>query len=77
MANNPHFNRKTDENYLTYTNFNLIALIDYAKQNYPMLDKQINELQEIVMNNQKISVIDANQIIYDNDVFTQNYLIKK
>lgn len=69
--------RKTDENYLTYTNFNLLALIKYAKQNYPMLDKQINELQEIVMNNQKISVIDANQIIYDNDVFTQNYLIKK
>lgn len=69
--------KKTDENYLTYTNFNLLALIDYAKQNYPMLDKQISQLQEIVMNNQKISLIDANQIIYDNEIFTQNYLIKK
>lgn len=29
--------------------FNLLALIDYAKQNYLMLDKQINELQEIVL----------------------------
>ena len=68
---------KTDENYLTYTNFNLLALIDYAKKNYPILDKQINELQEIVMNNHKISVIDANQIIYDNDVFIENYLVKE
>ena len=39
-----------------------------------MLDKQINELQEIVINNQKISLIDANQIIYDNEVFIENYL---
>lgn len=66
--------KKTDENYLTYTNFNLLALIDYATKNYPMLDKQINELQEIVINNQKISLIDANQIIYDNEVFIENYL---
>ena len=67
---------KTDENYLTYTNFNLIALIDYAKANYPLLDEQITQLQEIVMNNQKISLIDANQIIYDNEVFIENYLKK-
>lgn len=65
---------KTDESYLAYSNFNLIALIDYAKTNCPLLDRQISQLQEIVMNNQKISLIDANRIIYDNDVFIQNYL---
>ena len=40
---------KTDGSYLTYTNYNLIALINYAKQNYPLLNKQISQLQEIVM----------------------------
>ena len=58
-------------------NFNLIALIDYAKQNYPILDKQISDLQEIVMNNQIISVIDANDLLYNNDTFIQNYLAKE
>ena len=42
-----------------------------------MLDKQINELQEIVMNNQIISVIDANDLLYNNDTFIQNYLAKE
>lgn len=65
---------KTDEPYLTYANFNLIALINYAKANYPLLDKQVSQLEEIVMNNQSISVIDANKIVYDNDIFTKNYL---
>ncbi len=68
---------KIDESYLTYINFNLIALIDYAKQNYPILDKQISKLQEIVMSNQSISVIDANDLLYNNDTFIQNYLAKE
>lgn len=42
-----------------------------------MLDKQISQLQEIVMNNQEISVIDANQIIYDNEIFIENYLLNQ
>jgi hypothetical protein len=28
------------------------------------------------MNNQNISVIDANKIVYDSDIFTRNYLGK-
>lgn len=67
---------KTNEAYLSYTNFNLLALIDYAQINYPLLSNQINDLQEIVRNNQNINVIDANKIIYDNDIFVQNYLKK-
>lgn len=66
--------KNTDEKYLSYINFNLIALIDYAKDNYPMLDKQVNQLQEIVMNDQKISVIDANDLLYNNELFVNNYL---
>ncbi len=67
---------KTNEAYLSYTNFNLLALIDYAQINYPLLSNQINDLQEIVRNNQNISLIDGNKIIYDNEVFVQNYLKK-
>ncbi|MCC2626069.1 MAG: hypothetical protein K0R14_1942 [Burkholderiales bacterium] len=65
---------KTDELYLTYTNFNLIALIGYVRANYPLLDKQVAQLEDIAMNNQAISLIDANRIVYDNDIFTKNYL---
>ena len=53
-----------------------LALIAYAKQNYPMLDKQISKLQWIGMNNQKISVIDTQEIVYDNEIFIENYLAK-
>ncbi len=67
---------KTDGSYLTYTNYNLIALINYAKQNYPLLNKQISQLQEIVMNNQNASVIDANSMIYDNDIFREKYQLR-
>lgn len=67
---------KTDASYLTYTNYNLIALVDYVKTNYPLLNEQANKLQEIIMNNQNISLIDANSMVYNNDIFIQNYLQK-
>lgn len=65
--------KKTDELYLSYINYNLLALIDYAKVNYPLLEEQISELKQIVMNNQNISNISANQIIYNNEIFINNY----
>jgi len=67
---------KTDEAYLSYTNFNLIAMIENAKREYPLLDQQIKQLEEIVLNNQKISMIEANELLYNNEIFTNNYLPK-
>ena len=65
---------KTDEAYLSYTNFNLIAMIENAKREYPLLDQQIKQLENIVLNNQKINVIEANELLYSNDIFVKNYL---
>lgn len=63
---------KTEENYLTYTNYNLIAIIDYAKKHYPLLNRQISQSEDIVMNNGNISLIDANSMLYNNEVFINN-----
>ena len=66
---------KTDEAYLSYSNYNLIAMIENAKKEYPLLDKQIQQLENLVLNNQAISVIEANELLYNNEIFIKNYLV--
>ena len=63
---------KTDELYLSYTNFNL-----HVRNKYPLLDKQIMQLEELVLNSQVISVIEANELLYNNEIFIKNYLINQ